>query len=89
MLVALDAPCVTAFLTLYFETCELLKVAEMQNKKKLRRKMSFVLGGSAACFKYFRGIWVVNKTHSFVKNKILFGPVPLDLVAAPWIPLCL
>lgn len=32
MLVALDAPRVTAFLTLYFETCELLNVAEMQRE---------------------------------------------------------
>lgn len=27
--------------------------------------MSFAPGDSAACFKYFRGIWVVNKTRGW------------------------
>lgn len=32
--------------------------------------MSFALGDSPACFKYFHGIWIVNKTKGWERTPV-------------------
>lgn len=53
--------------------------------------MSFALGDSAACSKYFRGIWVVNKTRGWdttVCVQLLQNPEPAKLSAVHELSTC-